>query len=125
MRKGALGTLKKYLSEYLKLIDNILSSKPENTDIGRLKSEHLTKISFMQHERLVHFLVTMLVGLVLIISICAYVIEGSLLLLPLTVIVLCLFVPYIAHYYFLENSVQRMYTQYDDICKWEEERKND
>lgn len=115
--------MKKYLSEYLKMIEEILSLKPNDTDIGKLKNEHLTKISFMQHERLVHFLVTMLVAVVLIISICAYVTEGSLLLLPLVLLLLCLLVPYIAHYYFLENSVQQMYRQYDDICKWEEERK--
>lgn len=116
--------MKKYLCEYLEYIESILRTKADDADILRIKREHMVKISFMQHERLIHFLVTMLVGLVLIISICAYVIEGSLLLLPLIVLVLCLFVPYIAHYYFLENSVQKMYTLYDDICKWEEERKN-
>ncbi len=116
--------MKKYLEEYLEYIANILSEHDENTDVTKLRSEFLIKIQFMQHERLVHFLVTMLVVFVLILSICTYVLQGSIMLLPLILIVLGLTVAYIMHYYFLENSVQKMYVMYDDICKWEEEKKN-
>lgn len=117
--------MKKYLEEYLRYIEKILSEHDENTDVTELKSKHLIKIQFMQHERLVHFLVTMLVTIVLIVSICTYVLDGSFLLLPLVLVVLGLCTAYIMHYYFLENSVQKMYRLYDDICKWEEEKKND
>lgn len=30
---------------------------------------------------------------------------------------LCLLIPYIAHYYLLENEVQKMYDQYDRIVE--------
>ena len=30
---------------------------------------------------------------------------------------MCLFVPYILHYYLLENNVQKMYYQYDKLLK--------
>ncbi len=116
--------MKKYLEEYLEYIAKKLSEHDDSTDVAKLKSEHLVKIQFMQHERLVHFLVTMLVVLVLILSICTYILQGSIMLLPLVLIVLGLTVAYIMHYYFLENSVQKMYKLYDDICKWEEEKKN-
>ena len=36
-------------------------------------------------------------------------------LLPLLILILALLVPYVAHYYFLENSVQKMYKLYDEI----------
>lgn len=38
-------------------------------------------------------------------------------LLALTVLLLVLLIPYIRHYYILENEVQKMYGQYDKI--WE------
>ena len=37
-------------------------------------------------------------------------------ILVLTLLFLVLLVPYIMHYYTLENEVQTMYTQYDEIC---------
>ena len=58
---------------------------------------------------------------------CAYVIVGaidsalSMPLLVLAIAILILLVPYIKHYYLLENEVQKMYKQYDMIC--EKERK--
>ena len=36
-------------------------------------------------------------------------------LLPLLLLILGLLVPYIAHYYFIENSVQKMYHLHDEI----------
>jgi len=36
-------------------------------------------------------------------------------LLVLTLLFLVLLVPYIMHYYTLENEVQKMYNQYDEI----------
>ena len=38
-------------------------------------------------------------------------------LLVLTLLFLVLLVPYIMHYYTLENEAQKMYTQYDEILK--------
>ena len=39
----------------------------------------------------------------------------SVMLLGLTVAFLVLLVPYIMHYYLLENETQKMYVQYDNI----------
>ena len=38
-------------------------------------------------------------------------------LLVLFVALLVLLIPYIAHYYILENGVQKMYRQYDELIK--------
>ena len=47
------------MKEYIKSIDELIASKKVN-NIDDVISEHLIKIGFYQHERLIHFLVTML-----------------------------------------------------------------
>ena len=92
-----------------------------------VKQEHLTQVAFFQHERLVHLIVTITFAILELLTVCAYVIVGaidselSMPLLVLTIAILILLVPYIKHYYLLENEVQKMYKQYDRIC--EKERK--
>ena len=39
--------------------------------------------------------------------------SGELIILALTIAFLILLIPYVMHYYLLENSVQKMYEQYD------------
>ena len=92
-----------------------------------IKQEHLTQVAFFQHERLVHLIVTITFAILELLTVCAYVIVGaidsalSMPLLVLAIAILILLVPYIKHYYLLENEVQKMYKQYDRIC--EKERK--
>lgn len=111
--------MKKRILEYTARIDKLLQEAKTEQDIGtdwkQVKEEHLTQISFFQHERLVHLIVTVLVALL------AIMLLGIALLTELTGILLAsvmlfvLFIPYIAHYYLLENEVQKMYKQYDSI----------
>jgi hypothetical protein len=103
-----------YLANYLKNLEETLKND-ENVDYEQLLRDHVAMIGFMQHERLIHFLVTMLFALGFFIVLGIYLITQILLLLPLLLLILGLIVPYIMHYYFLENSVQKMYKQYDEI----------
>lgn len=84
-------------------------------DVERLKQEHLTQIGFFQHERLIHLIVTVLFALLEALSVMIVLISGEVfsVLLPFAVLVLLL--PYIRHYYILENEVQHMYRQYDRL----------
>jgi hypothetical protein len=41
-------------------------------------------------------------------------------MLVLIVAFMCLLIPYIAHYYLLENGVQKMYRQYDRMLEYKE-----
>lgn len=109
------------MKEYIKDIDEIISKKKVN-DIDSLISEHLIKIGFYQHERLVHFLVTMLFAILFLISFLFFLLNNSLGIMILCLILFCLLVPYIFHYYNLENGVQHMYTQYDDLVKIKKEK---
>ena len=79
--------------------------------------EHLTQISFFQHERLIHLIVTVTFALLEMLAILLNVISDSLFSLLLPVVILILLVPYIRHYYILENEVQKMYVQYDRILR--------
>ena len=79
--------------------------------------EHLTQIGFFQHERLIHLIVTVTFALLEMLAILLSVIADSLFSLVLPVVILILLVPYIRHYYILENEVQKMYVQYDRILR--------
>lgn len=107
--------MKKYFSEYIASV--IAALDDESTDFAVLKKEMLTKISFMQHERLIHFLVTMLFALLMFICLIGFFVSDNIGILAAAVLMLVLLVPYIAHYYFLENGVQKLYALYDKACE--------
>lgn len=107
--------MKKYFSEYTAAM--LLALEDESSDFEKLKRELLVKIQFMQHERLIHFLVTVLFALLMFISLTAFLVSENLGMLAAAALMLILLVPYIAHYYFLENGVQKLYVIYDRICE--------
>ena len=106
-----------YLTNYMNETEQRLNNCDSLNDIERLLVEHKDKITFMQHERIVHFLVTMMFATVLSIFICALIFSGNFALLLLVTIILVLLAFYIKHYYFLENTVQKMYKVYDRILE--------
>lgn len=75
--------------------------------------EHLVQVGFFQHERMIHLIVTVTFALLEMLAIVLSVISDSLFTLLLPVVILILLIPYIRHYYILENEVQKMYVQYD------------
>ena len=75
--------------------------------------EHLVQVGFFQHERLIHLIVTVTFALLEMLAIVLSVISDSLFTLLLPIVILILLIPYIRHYYILENEVQKMYAQYD------------
>lgn len=82
-----------------------------------LRKELLTQIQFFQHERLIHLIVTCLFSLLTVFSIFFYLLTVNLLLLVLTGLFFVLLIPYIAHYYCLENGTQTLYRYYDILTK--------
>lgn len=107
--------MKKYFSEYIESVLHALED--ENSDFESLKRELLVKIGFMQHERLIHFMVTILFALLMFMSLISFLVTGNLGMLAAAALMLILLVPYIAHYYFLENGVQKLYRIYDQVCE--------
>ena len=79
--------------------------------------EHLVQVGFFHHERLIHLIVTVTFALLEMLAIVLSVISDSLFTLLLPVVILILLIPYIRHYYILENEVQKMYVQYDRMLR--------
>ena len=107
--------MRKYLTEYLRALEAKLADEGADIDYAELEQSHLIMIGFMQHERLIHFLVTILFALGFFITLAIYLLGEIIMMFPLLIMILGLLVPYIAHYYFLENSVQKMYKLHDEI----------
>lgn len=108
--------------QYRKSIDEWLEKTERSAQISQeilrdKMEEHLTQISFFQHERLIHLIVTVTFALLEMLAILLSVISDSPFALLLPVVILILLVPYIRHYYILENEVQRMYVQYDRMLR--------
>ena len=107
--------MKKRIISYRRRIDDLLENAPGDTDWDELMQEHLVQVGFFQHERLIHLIVTVTVAILTFISIAVTVIAGFLQMVAVTLMLMVLLVPYIFHYFTLENEVQKMYVQYDSI----------
>lgn len=105
--------MKEKIEEYIIVIDRLLAN--DKTDFRKLKEDLLVHISFYQHERLVHLLVLMLVGIITTILLIATLSFTNIFLILLLIIFILLLIPYIFHYYFLENRVQMLYSLYDKV----------
>ncbi len=98
-----------YLKSHEKKIRELLENESDNCDWNTIKRYHQKQIEFMQHERLVHLLVTLFFGLFLMISFGITVMNPHIAFLLLDLFLMILLVPYIIHYFRLENGVQRWY----------------
>ena len=108
--------------QYRKSIDEWLEKTEQSAQVSQeilrdKMEEHLNQIGFFQHERLTHLIVTVTFALLEMLAIFLNVISDSLFSLLLPVVILILLVPYIRHYYILENEVQKMYVQYDRMLR--------
>ena len=72
-------------------------------------------ILFFQHERLIHLLVTLLFAAMTLTSLFVFLVTDFLPVIALFALFLILLVPYIFHYYHLENGVQKLYGLYDQL----------
>ena len=117
--KGDGFEMKKRIISYRLKVDSILSNPgsipPERWT--EILQEHLVQIGFFQHERLIHLTVTVTFAILTIMSFVASLVVGMPALLALTLLFVVLLIPYIMHYYTLENEVQKMYVQYDRILE--------
>lgn len=118
-----------YLKKYMETVNRRLSECNDRGELEEIFLEHKDKISFMQHERIVHFLVTMMFALILTIFMSVVIFAENLMILTLVTILIVLIAFYIKHYYFLENTVQEMYRVYDRILEkrrlWKEDGRDD
>ncbi len=113
--KGDKTLMEKRILGYRKYIDELLQR--EDLDWEEVIREHLIQVSFFQHERLIHLIVTVTFALLEVIAIALCVTAFSPGVGLLAIALLVLLIPYIRHYYILENEVQKMYFQYDRMAE--------
>ena len=102
----------KEIKTYLAYIESFLSEGRTPDEYADFRQKLMIRIGFYQHERLIHLIVTALFAVLTILSL-----VGALYYPPLWMLFalfLVLLIPYVFHYYFLENSVQKMYRIYYD-----------
>ena len=110
--------MEKRILNYRKYIDELLMRS--DLDWEAVIREHLIQISFFQHERLIHLIVTITFAIleVIVIGLCVVSFTPGVGLLA--IVLLILLIPYVRHYYILENEVQKMYWQYDKMVERKE-----
>lgn len=102
------------IKQYMAYVNQILESNEERQWEEEMQ-KHLVQIAFFAHERFIHLVVTMLFALMTTMVFLYTFSHFSISLLLLLVLLMGLLIPYIKHYFLLENSVQDMYEQYDKM----------
>lgn len=113
-RNGRFGiNMIDYCKQHEKYIQEQIDS---SENLKELLKYHNKKLEWLQHERLVHLLVTILTAVLFLFLIgFELFLKGNFLIIILLSIVLILLAAYILHYFKLENTVQRWYIISDEI----------
>lgn len=107
--------MEKRLKGYLQLLEELQMEQMSESQRKEFAEKMLLQIQFFQHERLIHLIVTVTFALLTVLSIFAFLVLEQIGVLLLSILLLVLLVPYIRHYYILENGVQKLYTFYDKL----------
>jgi len=110
--------MKDYVATMLKVANEMAAeNNAQKQNKGEILREMLVQIGFFQHERLIHLIVTVLFAFLTIFTLACSCFNDSygISFLVLCILCLILLVPYIHHYYVLENGVQKLYEIYDAI----------
>jgi cell division protein FtsW (lipid II flippase) len=98
-----------YMKRHEAFVRRVLVEADAGTNWGELRDFHQVQIARMQHERLIHLIVTMFCATFLLLAIgytsARPTIAGAL----LAGLLLILVAAYLVHYFRLENGVQRWY----------------
>lgn len=100
--------------------DRLLAGSEEGIDWEEEIRKHLVQIGFFMHERLIHLIVTMVFAMLTVLCILYAISNPTAGMLLLILAFMVLLIPYIMHYYLLENGVQKMYRQYDEMLERKE-----
>jgi Ca2+/Na+ antiporter len=98
--------MKNFIREHESMIEEALKG---NHELQVLRAHHERQIRYLQAERFAHLFVMLAVAFFTVGSFVAVTVQPSLLTTALLGLFLILIVPYILHYFRLENAVQRWY----------------
>ena len=108
--------MERRLKNYLAFLAELDLSVYSKEDIVRMKKECLIQIGFFQHERFIHLIVTVTFAILTMLSMMFFFLASSPMSILLTVLFMVLLIPYVRHYYILENGVQAIYAYYDKMA---------
>ena len=113
--------MEKRLLDYMAYLKGIAedaeAGKFSTEELETLRKQALIQIGFFQHERLVHLIVTMTFAIATIMTLMGICSTGYIPLYVLMLLLMVLLVPYIRHYYILENGTQTLYRYFDSLEK--------
>lgn len=111
--------MEKRLKNYLAYMEKLTGQEEDLTgrDVAGILSNLLVQIQFFQHERMVHLIVTATFAILAFLVFLGCILTSQPELFILVVLLLVLLLPYIRHYYILENGVQKLYVYYDLLAK--------
>jgi hypothetical protein len=104
-----------YLRSHESLVREALATEHAGVDWAALARLHERRIGHLQHERLVHLLVTLFVALFTLLCLLFFLSRPGTGIGLLLLAFLVLLVPYLVHYFRLENGVQRLYLLADEL----------
>ncbi len=107
--------MEKRIKSYLAYMEKLTSREgalPDG-DAAEIMKDLLIQIRFFQHERFVHLIVTAVFAILTMLVFLGCVLTSRQGLYMIVALLLVLLVPYIRHYYILENGVQKLYEYYD------------
>jgi hypothetical protein len=111
--------MRKYFKDYINYIAAIVQAAEAGNPTESLDEAFYarfeTMLSRMKHERLCHLIVTVLFAILTVMSLGILYQNPGLQSALLFMLFLILVVPYVEHYYFLENGVQKLYKLWDKL----------
>ena len=113
--------MKKYVQQTMDSVQRYIDLEMKDAPVEKTNevlSEFEIKIAYFQHERLIHLMVTLAFASFLLFEIFSLFILPASFIYAGILLVLIFFglsIGYIMHYFFLENSVQKMYLMRDEI----------
>ena len=108
MEKIERKSMAKYIVNYLNYVDENIDKADDE-----FINNHLIKIGFFQHERMIHLIVTVTYAIIDLFSFLIGIVFKNIIPVIIGYMVMCFLIPYIYHYFLLENCIQKMYRQYD------------
>lgn len=119
------GFMKNRIINYVERIDKCITGEIEVENWEELLEEHIHQLEWFQHERIVHMFIMLAFAFFTIGSIITEVVTQYMPMFIVIFLFLVLLIPYVKHYFLMENKCQTMLEQYDAIwAKVKEERRN-
>ena len=107
--------MRAYMTERDKYIRGVLSENSPSTDWKAFSAYFGRLIKYMEHERLIHLLVTLSFAFFFLASIFIMRFFGGAFPFIFFIIITAMLTAYVRHYFFMENTVQGWYRLADEI----------